>query len=337
MWASTAVLCPGQGAQSVGMGRAWFDASPEARAVFAEADRVLGSRLGAPLSELCLQGPADRLNRTDVSQPAIFVVSMASWRGVTARAGRGEGEGVPAAAAGLSLGEYTALCVAGSVSFADALELVTLRGRAMQDAAEATPGGMVALIGADAAQAKAVCDEARAGDVLVCANFNAPGQVVLSGSAGACGRAVAAASSRGLRATPLPVAGAFHSALMAPAAERLEAALRRTSLREPRCPVLSNVTARPHAPEPGATGTTPIADTIRRRLVEQLTSPVQWEGCCRWLIERMSADSGTAPGSGGSWEGFAELAPGKTLAGLMRRIDRGVKVTSHDEPNQGQG
>lgn len=300
------------------MGKAWFDRSPEARAAFEAADRLLGSRLGGPLSTLCFEGPAERLNQTDVSQPAIFVCSLACWRGLLASWQLGEGDAPLAAAAGLSLGEYTALVVAGAISFEDGLELVTLRGRAMQDAAEASVGGMVALIGADEAQAQQVCDQARGGDVLVCANFNAPGQIVISGSKAACDRALPAAAALGLRATALAVAGAFHSPLMAPAAERLAKALATTVIKTPRCPVLSNVTGAPHAA--GAD----FAAGVRSALVKQLTMPVRWAQDCQWLSgELLAANPATTT---------HELAPGKTLAGLMRRIDKNVKVTTHEEP-----
>lgn len=310
------ILSPGQGAQAVGMGKAWYDASPEARTVFDDADRILGTRLGGKLTDLCFTGPADRLNRTDISQPAIYVTSIACWRALLAKWSFGNGESKLAAVAGLSLGEYTALAVANAISFEDGLELVTLRGRAMQDAAEAQPSGMLALIGADETQAEAVCTAARGSDVLVAANFNAPGQVVLSGSKPAIERAVAAASEKGLRATPLPVAGAFHSPLMAPAAERLRQALAKVQIRDPRCPVVSNVTAKPHEAGSGLT----LPDAIRRKLVDQLTSPVRWAESCRWLT--------SVPGRGE----YHELAPGVTLAGLMRRIDKPTKVTTHDQP-----
>lgn len=320
------MLAPGQGAQVVGMGKAWAGASVEAARVFEEADRLLGDRLGAPLSELCFAGPAERLNQTDVSQPAIYVASVACWRGLLSGAWQaGATKGVEEAGvvmtAGLSLGEYTALHLAGAFSFEEGLELVVLRGRAMQDAAEAEPSGMVALIGADEGQAQGVCDEAKGGDVLVCANFNAPGQVVISGSKGACERAVGVASAKGLRATALAVAGAFHSPLMAPAAQRLREALKRATLTAPRCEVMSNVTGKPHAPANGLG----IEDSIRARLVEQLTSPVRWAEGCVDLIARASA-------RGAGQVEYHELAPGKTLAGLMRRIDRNVKVETHDEP-----
>lgn len=322
------ILCPGQGAQTVGMGKAWFDASPEARAVFEAADKALGNRLGGPLSEICFQGPAERLNQTDVSQPAIYTASVACWRGLLAAwgAGAADGGGVieshVRATAGLSLGEYTALHLAGAFSFEDGLELVTLRGRAMQDAADAiklpdgTPGsGMVALIGADEAQANQVCDQARGPDVLVPANFNAPGQIVISGSIAACKRAAEVAVAMGLRATALAVAGAFHSPLMQPAADMLAAALKNTQIRSPRCPVASNVTGRVHEVADGLT----IEDSIRRRLVQQLTMPVRWAQNCEFLNKTHPAEA-------------HELAPGKTLAGLMRRIDKSVKVETHDEP-----
>lgn len=301
------ILCPGQGAQSVGMGRAWRDQHPLAAKVFEEADRIVGTRFDRPLSELCFSGPEGVLNRTDVAQPAIYVAGVAS-----ARALWGEDlESISlAACAGLSLGEYTALHLAGAFSFAEGLELVLLRGRAMQDAAEAVSSGMVALIGAEPAQASEVCERAAQGGVLVPANFNAPGQIVLSGESAACDRAVQVAGEMGLRASKLAVAGAFHSPLMTPAADRLSAALASAPIRAFSAPVLSNVTGQPHEPAP---------QSVRVRLVEQLTRPVLWTQCCQWLASHVQ---GT----------FHEAAPGRVLSGLMRRIDRNIKVTSHEEP-----
>ncbi len=310
------IVCPGQGAQKTGMGRAWYDASPEARAVFDRADELLAGQLGEQLTTLCFHGPDDALNRTNISQPAIFVASVASWHALCSQWDAGDIEEANViATAGLSLGEYTALHLAGAFTFEDGLRLVTLRGQAMQDAAESTPSGMVALIGADEAKAQAVCDEARGSGVLVCANFNATGQVVISGSQDACDRAVEVASEHGLRATSLSVAGAFHSPIMESAARRLQDALADTEIRPPRCTVLSNVTATQH--EAGVDRT--IEDTIRDRLVEQLTSPVRWADGCAALAQQTD----------GAWH---ELAPGKTLAGLMRRIDKAVKVETHDAP-----
>lgn len=310
------ILCPGQGAQTIGMARAWFDASPEARAVFESADRHLGPRLGTPISTLCFEGPADRLNQTDAAQPALYTAGVACWRALLAKWSFGNGESNLIAAAGLSLGEYTALHIAGALSFEDGLELVTLRGRAMQDAAQAVPSGMVALIGADESQAEAICAETREDDVLVCANFNAPGQVVLSGHKAACDRAAKVAADRGVRSAPLPVAGAFHSSLMAPAADRLAKALAGVAIAEPRCPVVANVTGLPHSAAPGGT----MADGIRRRLVEQLTGPVRWAQGCRWMLGAVQGE-------------YHELTPGATLAGLMRRIERSTKVVTHDQPD----
>ncbi|GJM19342.1 MAG: malonyl CoA-acyl carrier protein transacylase [Phycisphaeraceae bacterium] len=313
------ILCPGQGAQAVGMAKAWCETSAAARGVFDVADELLGAvwrelgvdLAGTKLSSLCFDGPAEVLNRTDVCQPAIFAASVASWRGWLETTGLGEADASVEAAAGLSLGEYTALHIAGALSFVDGLRLVALRGRAMQEAAEAVGSGMVALIGADEESANAVCDAARGSDVLVSANFNAPGQVVISGSASACDRAEAVAGEHGVRATRLQVAGAFHSPIMAPAAERLGEALAAAEVRMPRCTVMSNVTAEPHQSPEG----------IRRGLFDQLTSPVRWAACCEWLVN----DTPDAA--------FHELAPGKTLGGMMRRINRGVKVAGHDGPD----
>lgn len=307
------ILCPGQGAQSLGMGKAWFDRSPAAAQTFGAAEEILGQRLGASLRALCFDGPEELLNRTDVAQPAIYTVGVACYQGLF---GDIEASGL-AAVAGLSLGEYTALHLSGAISFADGLELVALRGKAMQEAAQASDGGMVALIGAEETQAQEVASRAREGDVLVAANFNAPGQIVLSGSSAACERAVRAAGDLGLRASRLSVAGAFHSALMAPAAERLSEALARVQIEAPACPVLSNVTGVPHGtgPDQGR----PIDEAIRARLVEQLTAPVRWSQSCSWLVENV-------PGE------YHEIAPGKVLSGLMRRISRQTKVESHDIP-----
>lgn len=305
------IVCPGQGAQAVGMGRAWAEFSPAARAVFDEADTVLGASLGQALSAICFNGPSEFLNRTDVSQPALYASAVACWRGLCERLGLAEGEAPIAAAAGLSLGEYSALHIAGAFSFADGLRLVALRGKAMQQAAESVASGMVALVGADEAQAEAVCDEARGGGVLVCANFNAPGQIVISGDKDACGRAEQVASAKGIRAVALAVAGAFHSPIMRPAAEALSAALAGVRIERPRVPVWSNVTAKPHAEDAGS---------IRARLAEQLTSPVRWSESFAAMVEKY-------PGAL-----VHELAPGKTLAGMAKRIARGSKVVSHDGP-----
>ncbi len=314
------LLCPGQGAQRVGMGKAWFDHAPAAAQTFGAADEILGDRLGVRLSELCFNGPADLLNRTDAAQPAIYTTSVACYQALIAEAESAGKEISVVATAGLSLGEYTALHLAGAISFTDGLELVTLRGKAMQEAAEAADSSMVALIGADEAQANEVCEAAAQGEVLVPANFNAPGQIVVSGHSSACDRAEEKAKEMGLRASRLEVAGAFHSPLMAPAAERLREALDKVEIRAPKMTVCSNVSGAGHAQEADSGAT--VEDQIRTRLVEQLTHPVRWADNCAWL-------AGQAEGA--DWH---EMAPGKTLMGLMRRIDRSVKVVQHDEPNE---
>ncbi len=299
----TTILCPGQGAQTVGMGVAWTDASPAAARTFDEADEILGFKLSA----MCREGPAETINRTDVAQPALYVCATASYRALVER----DGEPAIVSAAGLSLGEYTALHLAGVLGFEDGLRLVAQRGRLMQEAAEASVGGMVALIGANADQAQQVCEEAAEGDILVCANFNAPGQIVLSGDKAACERAVTAAPAIGVRATPLTVAGAFHSPLMQPAADGMAEALAAVQFGRPRWPVWSNVTARPHDPDD--------PELLKQRLVEQVVRPVRWSESCQAI-----AADGTMQ--------CLELAPGSILRGLMRRIDRNLKVISHDSP-----
>lgn len=312
----TVILCPGQGAQAVGMGKQWFDSSPAAHSIFERANHVLGESLGSKLTDLCFQGPADRLNQTDVSQPAIYTCSIACYHGINEKTGPMN----VVATAGLSLGEYTALHLAGVFDFEEGLRLVAARGRLMQQAAEQSKGGMVALIGADDSQAQAVCDQAADGEVLVCANFNAPGQIVLSGHATACDRAIQAASVMGLRATALTVAGAFHSPLMQPAADDMASILSKSAFQAPSMPVWSNVTALPHGEGQDAG---PSVELLKCRLVEQIVSPVRWSQSCQ------SMASSTLAGSTTQW---IELAPGSVLRGLMRRIDRNVKVTSHEEP-----
>ncbi len=309
------ILCPGQGAQVIGMGKLWSETSEAARSIFEQADEVLGDWLdnlhGASLSSLCFEGPVEMLNRTDVSQPAIYTASVACFAGWLDAENLTKNELNLVATAGLSLGEYTALHLADAFSFADGLKLVALRGKAMQEAAEAADSSMVALIGADEASANAVCDQARGDDVLVAANFNAPGQVVISGSSAACDRAETIAGEMKLRATRLSVAGAFHSPFMQPAADQLAEALAATQINDLSCTVMSNVTNLPHEAD---------ADSIRQRLVDQLTCPVRWAACCEYLVENNTDVQ------------FHELAPGKTLGGMMRRIAKGTKVLGHNEP-----
>jgi len=283
------------------MGKAWAGKHPIAHATFAEADDVLGFAL----SKLCFEGPEDQLNRTDNAQAAIYTTSVACFRALGV---------LPGATAGLSLGEFTALHLAGAFSFADGLKLVRLRGQAMQDAAEASQSTMVAITG-DVSEAKIreLCERTLAetsGGVLVPANYNSPMQVVISGDVAACERSIPMAEQMGLRATPLTVAGAFHSPIMLAAGERLAAALAQVEWSQPTIPVLSNVTGEPHARDIGS---------IQRRLVEQLTHPVRWSQSMQWAATNL-------PGR------YVELAPGKVLTGLMRRIDKNVKVENYAEP-----
>jgi [acyl-carrier-protein] S-malonyltransferase len=299
MAANLYILCPGQGAQIVGMGKSLHDSSATARELFQVANRVLDF----DLASICFNGPEDRLNQTDISQPAIYVASIASFRAAV-ESGMFDAAAVTAYA-GLSLGEYTALHLAGVFGFEEGLRLVAQRGRYMQEAAVASPSGMVALIGADEAAAAKLCEENAKGEVLVPANFNAPGQIVISGTSAACQRAVAAAEASGIRAMPLKVAGAFHSPLMQSAADKMTAALAAVSFSTPVKTVYSNVTARPHV-EP---------ESIKRLLVEQIVSPVRWEQTMQILVPVPDSQ-------------FIELAPGKTLAGLARRINRRLVVES---------
>ena len=298
------LLCPGQGAQSIGMGRVWSEANTTVRETLSEADTILGNQLGQPLTKLCFEGPAESLNQTNVAQPALFAIGVAVWRALAEQGHELSG------AAGLSLGEYTALVAAGVMDFSDGLRVVAERGRLMQAAAVARAGGMVAVIGAEDDVVAQLASDAAQGGVLSCANFNAPGQVVIAGDSDACDRAEALAAERGLRCSRLSVAGAFHSDHMAPAAEGLAKVLESVDLRAPSVPVWSNVTAQPHSSE---------SSTIRANLVAQLTSPVRWAESCRNFP------------AAGTLE-FHESAPGTVLRGLMRRIDRERKVTSHDEP-----
>jgi len=276
----------------VGMGRDWARELPTARSWFDRANAALGYDLAA----LCFDGPEAELTRTENAQPGIFLVSWVALQLLRER--------VPGlsfqAAAGLSLGEFTALTAAGALGFEDGLNLVRQRGRFMQEACAATRGGMAAIIGLDETPTREVC--AQAGVTL--ANLNCPGQLVISGPAEHIARACELARARGARrALPLPVAGAYHSPLMASAQPKLQAELERVTLRPPAVPVIANVTARPHdGPE-----------TLRARLVEQVTSPVRWEESMRYLIEQ-------------GFTRFLELGPGTALTGFMKRIAKTAQV-----------
>ncbi len=293
-----ALLCPGQGAQYVGMGRDFYESSGVARGVYDGADKELGFHLSA----LCFHGPEATLNATDVAQVAIFVTSVAIYETLLET---GRLPQTPAMTAGLSLGEYTALYLAGVLEFRQALRLVRARGRLMQAAAEAAPSTMLALIGADEAVALDICRVASEAGVVVPANFNAPGQIVLSGGVAACTRAAEVAAEKGLRTAPLKVAGAFHSPFMQSAADGLEPVLAETNFAPPAIPVLSNVTAQPHTD----------AAAIRALLVQQVVAAVRWYQCIETLRENGITE-------------FLEVGPGRALTGLMKKIDRRAAITN---------
>ena len=291
---ANAVVFPGQGAQKVGMGADFVERFSVARELFDQAKDVLGYDLG----NICLEGPDETLTLTKHCQPAIFLVSAAIIR-VMEEEGKLDRDSV-AFTAGLSLGEYTALWFAGVLEFEDGLRLVSRRGEAMQAASDAPPSGMISLLGAELDVAEKIAAEAAEGEVLSVANLLSPGQIVLSGTKTALARVPDIAKANGIRrAIPLNVAGAFHSALMAPAAEALVAALSETTINAPRIPVVSNVTGRPMSD----------AAEIRDNLGAQVVKPVQWHQSMQYMI-----DAGVTE--------FIEPGPGRVLAGLLRKIDR---------------
>lgn len=294
-------LFPGQGAQSVGMGKDVFDGSAAARRCFEEADAAVG----APLSTLCFEGPAEQLTLTENTQPAIVTTSMALV--AAARERFGDRLRPPDFAAGHSLGEYSALCAAGAFSLADAARVTRTRGRAMQAAVAPGVGAMAAVMGLEAGAVEALCGEAAEGtdEVLSCANFNAPIQTVVAGHAAAVRRAVGLAKGRGGKAIPLKVSAPFHCALMAPARDPLQKALDGATVGAPAFPVLANVDAEPK--------TTPEA--VVTALIDQVDSPVRWVAIVEALVEEGVTHA-------------LEIGPGRVLAGLAKKIDKRLQVLS---------
>jgi [acyl-carrier-protein] S-malonyltransferase len=290
-----AFLFPGQGAQTVGMGRQLVDSLPAARELYDSASAILGY----DLLKLCLEGPAEKLDSTVYSQPALFVTSLAALEWL--KANQPEVVARCQAAAGLSLGEYTALTFAGVMTFDEGLRVVQARGQAMQDASDAQPSGMVSILGLERNKIEQLCSDARAeGEVLQIANLLGPGNIVVSGHKGACQRVTDLATKAGaMKTIPLAVAGAFHTPLMEPAVQRLAAALGSVSLHKPRIPVISNVDAAAHD-DPAE---------IRELLVKQVVAPVLWEDSLRKMLSH---------GHGPFWE----IGPGRVLRGLLKRIDR---------------
>ena len=292
-------MFPGQGAQHVGMGRTIAERYPAARLLFERASAILGY----DLAKLCFEGPQSELDSTVISQPALYVTSLAALEIL-----RADAPDVVLScemSAGLSLGEYTALVFAGAMSFEDGLRVVQRRGQAMQQAADATPSGMVSLLLLDHDQVEVLCEEASSAGLMQVANLLCPGNTVVSGENAACERIAELAEEAGVRAMPLAVAGAFHTSIMKPADVRLAEALAGVPIQPPEIPVVSNVDATPHS----------NPDEIREILVRQVVSPVRWEDS----IRRMLQDG---------IDEFYEIGPGKVLSTLLRRINRRVPCTT---------
>ena len=294
---NTAFLFPGQGSQIVGMGKELAEQLPQVRQLYDQAAEILSY----DLASLCFDGPEEQLNATEHSQPALFVTSLAALESLKQSdpdlvAGCG-------ATAGLSLGEYTSLVFAGVMDFADGLQVVRQRGLAMQAAADAEPSGMVSILGLEQEEVEHLCASCRQdGEIIQLANFLCPGNLVVSGQLEACKRISQMAVEAGaIRVIPLTVAGAFHTPLMEDAVEKLAAALANVNLQQPRIPVISNVDARQHD-DP---------EEIRDLLIRQVVSPVQWEASMRQLL----ADG---------FDHYYEVGPGRTMRGLLRRIDRKI-------------
>lgn len=290
----TALLFAGQGAQVAGMGKDLAAQFPAAKQWFDRANAALGY----DLASVCFNGPDSELTKTENAQPGIFLVSWVAFQLLKER--------VPSlkfdAAAGLSLGEFTALTAAGAMGFEDGLRVVRQRGRFMQEACDATIGSMAAVIGLEEAPTREVCAEA----FVTLANLNCPGQLVISGETPRISKAIELAKAKGAkRAIPLPVGGAYHSPLMASAQPKLEAELAKIKLAVPVVPVVSSVTGQPHG----------SPAEIRARLVEQVTSSVLWESSMRYLLAQ-------------GFTRFVELGPGAALSGFMKRIDKNAQMMS---------
>ena len=296
-----AFVFPGQGSQSVGMGRALADAFPEARATFDEADAALGWRL----SEVIFEGPAERLTLTENTQPAILTMSVAAWRVLDARGFR------PDIVAGHSLGEYSAHVAAGTLAFADAVRLVHHRGQYMQEAVPVGHGAMAAILGLDEEAVRTACDEAAQGEIVSPANLNAPGQVVIAGTAAAVARAGELAKARGAkRVIALQVSAPFHCALMAPAEARLAPELRLVPAHDPRVPVVANVDAEPKR----------AAAAAIDALIRQVSSPVRWDA----TVRRLASDGVTA---------YVEVGPGTVLSALIKKAAHDAAIRNFDQPS----
>lgn len=294
-----AFVFPGQGSQNPGMGKDLAEKSVAARQVFEEADDALGFAI----SRLCFEGPAEDLQLTENTQPAILTVSVAAVRAM-----REAGIGAPAFVAGHSLGEYSALVAAGTLSLADAVRTVRARGQYMQEAVPVGTGAMAAVLGGELSEIQRICDEVSQGQVCSVANFNSPGQAVIAGNSEAVDRAVEGLSGIAKRVIKLKVSAPFHCALMKPAQDRLAADLERLEFKEPAMPVVTNVDAR----------ATTAPDELRDALVRQVSAPVRWLDSMQLLVEQPISR-------------FVEVGPGKVLSGLMRQINRDVKTLNVED------
>ncbi len=295
---SIAWLFPGQGSQSVGMGKDVLAASPGARAIFERVDAALGEKL----SKLVLEGPEDQLTLTANAQPAIVATSCAVLAAIRERV---PALAAPAFAAGHSLGEYSALVAAEALTLEDAVRLVRARGRSMQEAVPAGTGAMSAVMGVDPEKLEALCRQATNGEVVSPANFNAPGQIVVAGHAAAVARLGELAAAEKGRVIPLKVSAPFHCALMEPAARVVQTELERIRVQPPKFPIVANFDAQPNSD----------AARVKELLVRQVDGPVRWEASVRLMAERGVTHA-------------LEIGPGKVLAGLVKRIAKDIKVLS---------
>jgi len=297
----TAFIFPGQGSQYVGMGKELFESFAVSKQVFEEADDALHFSL----STLCFRGPEETLKLTENTQPAVLTMSIAAFKALQSEKGI-----IPQFTAGHSLGEYTALVVSGALTFSEAVKIVRLRGKFMQEAVPVGEGAMAAILGMERDQIEKICDEASSGEVLTPANFNCPGQIVIAGHTKAVERAIERVRQEGKQAILLPVSAPFHSPLMKPAGERLEKVLEGISVNDLKIPVVTNVEAEVNASK----------DRIKGLLVAQVSSPVRWEESMGKIIEK-------------GIEQVLEIGPGRVLSGLMKRIDRRIE-TKHLEDIQ---
>jgi [acyl-carrier-protein] S-malonyltransferase len=296
---SIAFIFPGQGSQYVGMGRELFENFTVAKKIFEEADDTLHFSVSA----LCFKGPEEALKLTENTQPAVLTTSVAALKVLQAEKGV-----APQFTAGHSLGEYSALVASEALTFSQAVKVVRLRGKFMQEAVPVGEGAMAAVLGMEREQVEKLCEEISSGEVLAPANFNSPGQIVIAGHSKAVQRAIERVKQEGKKAVLLPVSAPFHSSLMKPAGERLEKALEEISVSDLKIPVVTNVEAEANTSK----------DRVKELLVAQVSSPVRWEESMRKMVEK-------------GIEQVLEIGPGKVLSGLMKRIDSRVETKNLED------